>query len=250
MQVGNNSQIDANVYLNANQSLNAIATGVTLNQASNDASSLAISNNLQVEANGYSQAIENTNSAIALTQIADGATKEQSNILDNVKEKLLQASTDTTYTHAYVTHSEPVYEYRNNQRYNDSYENNHYRSDYSNNYSNNNDIGLDTIVGGTIGVIIGNQIGRGNGKTAAKIVGGLVGATVANNTRYQNNAYAQNTGYTRNYNDNNRYNKHHKRRKQKVLVGYENYFIYKNREFHKFSNHRKDRIRITETINF
>lgn len=96
MQVGNNSQIDANVYLNANQSLNAIATGVTLNQASNDASSLAISNNLQVEANGYSQAIENTNSAIALTQIADGATKEQSNILDNVKEKLLQASTDTT----------------------------------------------------------------------------------------------------------------------------------------------------------
>ena len=96
MQVGNNSQIDANVYLNTNQSLNAIATGVTLNQASNDASSLAISNNLQVEANGYSQAIENTNSAIALTQIADGATKEQSNILDNVKEKLLQASTDTT----------------------------------------------------------------------------------------------------------------------------------------------------------
>jgi flagellin len=96
MQVGNNSQLNADVYLNANQSLNRIATGVTLNQASDDASSLAISNNLQVEANGYSQAIENTNSAIALTQIADGATKEQSNILDNVKEKLLQASTDTT----------------------------------------------------------------------------------------------------------------------------------------------------------
>ena len=96
MQVGNNSQINADVYLNANQSLNKIATGVTLNKASDDASSLAISNNLQVEANGYTQAIENTNSAIALTQIADGATKEQSNILDNVKEKLLQASTDTT----------------------------------------------------------------------------------------------------------------------------------------------------------
>ncbi|KAB7885797.1 flagellin N-terminal helical domain-containing protein [Poseidonibacter ostreae] len=96
MQVGNNSQINTDVYLNANQSLNKIATGVTLNQASNDASSLAISNNLKVEANGYTQAIENTNSAIALNQIADGATKEQSNILDSVKEKLLQASTDTT----------------------------------------------------------------------------------------------------------------------------------------------------------
>jgi len=51
---------------------------------------------LQAQANGYTQAIENSNSAIALTQIADGATKEQSSILDNVKEKLLQASTDTT----------------------------------------------------------------------------------------------------------------------------------------------------------
>ncbi|MAD42842.1 MAG: flagellin [Arcobacter sp.] len=96
MQVGNNSQINADVYLNAQQSLNKIATGVTLNQASNDASSLAISNNLQVQANGYTQAIENTNSAMAQTQIADGATKEQASILDNVKEKLLQASTDTT----------------------------------------------------------------------------------------------------------------------------------------------------------
>ena len=96
MQVGNNSLINTDVYLNANQSLNKMATGITLNQASNDASSLAISNNLQVQANGYTQAIENTNSAIALTQIADGAAKEQSNILDNIKEKLLQASTDTT----------------------------------------------------------------------------------------------------------------------------------------------------------
>lgn len=90
MQVGNNSQINADVYLNAQQSLNKIATGVTLNQASNDASSLAISNNLQVQANGYTQAIENTNSAIAQTQIADGATKEQASILDNVKDMNMQ----------------------------------------------------------------------------------------------------------------------------------------------------------------
>jgi flagellin len=96
MQIGNNSQINTDVYLNANQSLNRIATGVSINQASDDASSLAISNNLQVQTSGYSTAIENTNSAIALTQIADGAIKEQTNILDNVKEKLLQASTDTT----------------------------------------------------------------------------------------------------------------------------------------------------------
>lgn len=174
------------------------------------------------------------------------------------------AKQHTTNFHAYVTHSEPVYEYRykGHDNYNNNYDDsNYYRSDYDNgyesnynrnNYSNNssNNIGLDTIVGGTIGVIIGNQIGRGNGKTAAKIVGGLLGASIANHTRYENTNYVQNNGY-RDHNDNrNRYNKHKKNRKQKVLVGYKNYFVYKNKEFHKFSNHRQNRIRITETINF
>ena len=61
-----------------------------------NASSLSISNSLLAQSNGYGQALENANSAIAATQIASGATTEQSNILNNVKEKLLQASTDTT----------------------------------------------------------------------------------------------------------------------------------------------------------
>ena len=141
----------------------------------------------------------------------------------------------TTNFHAYVTHSEAVYEYRSIEY--DDYDYDDYPSNYNTNNANN--IGLDTIVGGTIGVIIGNQIGRGNGRTAAKIVGGLLGATIANNSRYENYKHNQN-----------RYKKHKKRRKQKVLVGYRNYFVYKNTELHKFSKHRKNRIRITETINF
>lgn len=96
MQINSNSVLNQNVYLNANQALNRIATGVELNQSSDNASSLAIANNLLTQSNGYSQAIENTNSAIAATQIASGATNEQSKILDNVREKLLQASSDTT----------------------------------------------------------------------------------------------------------------------------------------------------------
>lgn len=97
MQIGSNSTINQNdIYLNANKALNRIATGLELNQASDNASGLAISTNLLAQSNGYSQAIENTNSAIAATQIASAATDEQSKILDNVKEKLLQASTDTT----------------------------------------------------------------------------------------------------------------------------------------------------------
>ncbi|MDY3200842.1 MAG: flagellin [Arcobacter sp.] len=96
MQINSNSVLNQNVYLNANQALTRIATGVELNQSSDNASSLSIANSLLTQSNGYAQAIENTNSAIAATQIASGATNEQSNILNNVKEKLLQASTDTT----------------------------------------------------------------------------------------------------------------------------------------------------------
>lgn len=96
MQINSNSVLNQNVYLNANQALNRIATGIELNQSSDNASSLSISNSLLAQSNGYGQALENANSAIAATQIASGATTEQSNILNNVKEKLLQASTDTT----------------------------------------------------------------------------------------------------------------------------------------------------------
>lgn len=97
MQINSyNSSLNQNIYLNANQALNKIATGVELNQASDDSSSLSISKSLLSQANGYSQSIENANSAIAATQIASSATNEQSKILDSIKEKLLQASTDTT----------------------------------------------------------------------------------------------------------------------------------------------------------
>ena len=90
-----NSSLNPNIYLNASQALNKIATGVELNQASDNASSLSISNNLLSQANGYSKSLENANSAIAATQIASSATNEQSKILDSIKENLLKASTDT-----------------------------------------------------------------------------------------------------------------------------------------------------------
>lgn len=96
MQINNNISLDQSAYLNTKQSLNRIATGIELNSAANDASSLAIAQKLQAESNGLAQSIDNVNSGLATLQIADGAIKEQSNILDQVKEKLLQASTDTT----------------------------------------------------------------------------------------------------------------------------------------------------------
>jgi flagellin len=77
-------------------SLEKLSTGLRINKASDDASGLAIADKLRTQANGLTQSVANGNSAITLTQIADKAMGEQSNILDIVKQKLIQASTATT----------------------------------------------------------------------------------------------------------------------------------------------------------
>jgi len=77
-------------------SLEKLSTGFKINKASDDASGLSIADKLRTQANGLNQAVANGNSAITLTQIADKAMAEQSNILDIVKQKLIQASTATT----------------------------------------------------------------------------------------------------------------------------------------------------------
>jgi len=96
LQINNNIQNNQTPYLNANQALNRIATGIELNSASDDASALSIVQNFQVQSSGISQSIDNVNSGLAALQISDGALSNQSEILDEVKQKLLQASTDTT----------------------------------------------------------------------------------------------------------------------------------------------------------
>jgi flagellin len=92
----NNIQTYLNNDVQLNKTLERVATGLLINKAADNAASLAISENLKVQASGISQSIENVNSALAMTQIGDKAMSEQSDILDSVKKDLLQASTDTT----------------------------------------------------------------------------------------------------------------------------------------------------------
>lgn len=95
MQISNNLS-SQDIYLDINKSLDKISSGQALTQSSSNAASLAIGENLNTQSNGLLQAVENVNAGSSLVQIADKAIEEQSNILDTVKEKLLQASTDTT----------------------------------------------------------------------------------------------------------------------------------------------------------
>lgn len=79
-----------------NSSLEKLSSGLRINKASDDASGLAIADKLRTQSSSLVQSVENANNGIALVQIADKAMSEQSNILDTIKVKLLQAKTDTT----------------------------------------------------------------------------------------------------------------------------------------------------------
>jgi len=85
-----------NVGKNLNASLEKLSSGLAINKASDDASGMAIADKLRTQASSIKQSISNANSAVSLLQIADKAMAEQSNILDIIKTKLIQAKTSTT----------------------------------------------------------------------------------------------------------------------------------------------------------
>jgi len=92
---GLNSNINS-VNNTQNTSLERIASGLQINQASDDASSLAISDALRLQRSDLSQSIQNLNQGIALTRIASDGLDNQKEILEQITTKLLQANTATT----------------------------------------------------------------------------------------------------------------------------------------------------------
>lgn len=89
-----------NYYVDNNPSsaLEKVASGLQINKASDDASGLAIADQLRGQNSALAQAIQNVNSGVALTNIADGGLSEQKNILENIKSEALKANNDTLNT--------------------------------------------------------------------------------------------------------------------------------------------------------
>ncbi|MCI5632433.1 flagellin B [Helicobacter sp.] len=75
-------------------SLQKLSSGLRINSAKDDASGMAIADNLRSQANTLGQAIRNTNDGMAIIQIADKAMDEQVKILDTIKTKATQAAQD------------------------------------------------------------------------------------------------------------------------------------------------------------
>jgi flagellin len=98
----------ANTSKSITSSLEKLSTGLRINKASDDASGLAIADKLRTQATSINQGIANGNSAVTLLQIADKSMAEQSNILDTIKAKLIQANTATTSNDGKISISKDV----------------------------------------------------------------------------------------------------------------------------------------------
>jgi len=75
--------------------LEQLQTGKRINRAADDASGMAIANQLRSQHQGLAQAIRNSNDAVSLTNIADSALQEYTDILMDIRDKTSQAVSDS-----------------------------------------------------------------------------------------------------------------------------------------------------------
>lgn len=77
------------------RSLARLSSGQRIVNASDDAAGLAISQNLEAEVRGLTQAQRNANDGVSFVQTAEGALNEVSNILIRLRELGVQSASDT-----------------------------------------------------------------------------------------------------------------------------------------------------------
>jgi flagellin len=72
-----------------------LSTGKRINSAKDDAAGLAVATRMDAKVRGLNQAIRNANDGISLTQTAEGAMSEISNILVRMRELAVQSANGT-----------------------------------------------------------------------------------------------------------------------------------------------------------
>ncbi len=76
-------------------SLQRLSTGLRINSAKDDAAGLGIVDRMTSQIRGLNQAMRNANDAISLSQTAEGAMQESSNILQRMRELAVQSANDS-----------------------------------------------------------------------------------------------------------------------------------------------------------
>ena len=88
-----NTQRDMSNTSNAlNTSLERLSTGSRINSAKDDAAGLQISNRLSNQISGLNVAVRNANDGISLSQTAEGALQQSTNILSRIRDLALQSA--------------------------------------------------------------------------------------------------------------------------------------------------------------
>lgn len=77
------------------RSLARLSSGYRINQASDDAAGLAVSESLRAQIKGLRKASQNALDGVSLVQIAEGGLNEVSNILIRLRELAIQGASDT-----------------------------------------------------------------------------------------------------------------------------------------------------------
>ena len=77
------------------ESFTRLSSGLRINRASDDASGLAIAAGLKVDARVFNQGVRNFSDAVGMFNVAEGATRELSNILLRQRELATQAANGT-----------------------------------------------------------------------------------------------------------------------------------------------------------
>lgn len=77
------------------KSMERLASGFRINKAGDDAAGLQLSENLRAQIRGSKKSLDNTQDAINVLNIADGAMQTIQNNLQRVRELLVQAANDT-----------------------------------------------------------------------------------------------------------------------------------------------------------
>lgn len=76
-------------------SLQRLSTGLRINSAKDDAAGLGIVDRQTSQIRGLNQAMRNANDAISLSQTAEGAMQESSNIMQRIRELAVQSANDS-----------------------------------------------------------------------------------------------------------------------------------------------------------
>ena len=96
----NNASITAQRHLESSrigleQSMERLASGSRINSAMDDAAGLAITNRMDSQVNGLTQAVRNANDAISLGQTAEGSLEETTAILQRMRDLSVQSGNAT-----------------------------------------------------------------------------------------------------------------------------------------------------------